>query len=73
MTFREDLERLMRAEVDQLRKHYLQCDSKIQELEDRIKDKNIIIKLLKSKNKALSQDAQDQINRDIANHFAANQ
>ncbi len=73
MTFREDLERLMRAEVDQLRKHYSQCDSKIQELEDRIKDKDIIIKLLKSKNKVLSQDAQDQINRDIANHFATNQ
>ena len=51
MTFREDLERLMRAEVDQLRKHYLKCDSKIEELEDRIKDKDIIIKLLKSKNK----------------------
>jgi len=73
MTFREDLERLMRAEVDQLRKNYLLGDKKIKELEQEIKNKDIIIKLLKGKNKVLSQDAQDQINRDINNYFADNQ
>jgi hypothetical protein len=73
MTFREDLERLMQAEVDQLRKNYLLGDKKIKELEQEIKNKDIIIKLLKGKNKVLSQDAQDQINRDINNYFAENQ
>jgi hypothetical protein len=73
MTFREDLERLMQAEVDQLRKNYLLGDKKIKELEQEIKNKDIIIKLLKGKNKVLSQDAQDQINRDINNYFADNQ
>lgn len=73
MTFREDLERLMKAEVEQLRKNYLLSDTKIKELEQKIKNKDIIIKLLKGKNKVLSQDAQDQINRDINNYFAENQ
>jgi|14_taG_2_1085336.scaffolds.fasta_scaffold69189_4 hypothetical protein len=73
MTFREDLERLMQAEVEQLRKNYLLSDTKIKELEQKIKNKDIIIKLLKGKNKVLSQDAQDQINRDINNYFAENQ
>ncbi len=63
----------MQAEVDQLRKNYLLGDKKIKELEQEIKNKDIIIKLLKGKNKVLSQDAQDQINRDINNYFAENQ
>ena len=63
----------MQAEVDQLRKNYLLGDKKIKELEQEIKNKDIIIKLLKGKNKVLSQDAQDQINRDINNYFADNQ
>jgi hypothetical protein len=73
MTFREDLERLMKAEVEALRKKYIESDTKIKNLEARIKDKDIIIKLLKGKNLSLTKDAQDQINREISNHFAANQ
>jgi hypothetical protein len=73
MTYKDDLIRLLRDEVDQLRKEYYKNDTKIKDLENQIKEKDIIIKLLKGKNKVLSQDAKDQINRDIANHFAANQ
>jgi hypothetical protein len=73
MTYKDDLIRLLRDEVDQLRKEYYKNDTKIKNLENQIKDKDIIIKLLKGKNKVLSQDAKDQINRDIENHFATNQ
>jgi hypothetical protein len=73
MTFKDDLIRLLRDEVDQLRKVYYESDTTIKELEEKIKEKDIIIKLLKGKNEKLTQEARDQINRDIENHFAANQ
>lgn len=73
MTFKDDLIRLLRDEVDQLRKVYYASDNTIKELEEKIKEKDIIIKLLKGKNEKLTQEARDQINRDIENHFATNQ
>jgi len=73
MTFKDDLIRLLRDEVDQLRKVYYESDTTIKELEEKIKEKDIIIKLLKGKNEKLTQEARDQINRDIENHFATNQ
>ena len=46
MTHKEDLLRLLKAEVEQLRKHYFESDAKIKELENSIKDKDNIIESL---------------------------
>ena len=46
MTHKEDLLRLLKAEVEQLRKHYFESDAKIKKLEDSIKDKDNIIESL---------------------------
>ena len=46
MTHKEDLLRLLKAEVEQLRKHYFKSDAKIKELENSIKDKDNIIESL---------------------------
>lgn len=43
MTHKEDLLRLLKAEVEQLRKHYLESDAVIKKLEDSIKEKDSII------------------------------
>jgi len=46
MTHKEDLLRLLKAEVEQLRKHYLESDAKISKLENSIKDKDNLIESL---------------------------
>jgi chromosome segregation ATPase len=43
MTHKEDLLRLLKAEVEQLRKHYYESDAKIKNLENSIKEKDSII------------------------------
>lgn len=52
MTYKDSLLKMYRAEIDCLRSAYLKEKKESNKLNDIINDKEIIIKLLKNKNKA---------------------